>query len=305
MPCAPTCGRWPTLASPRREHIVDRKTFMEAELEASSQSRVGEKLTELTIRKVRAGSNRGPARRRCGLRACAALMPNNSHCMQLLTRGLDGLFVQVLLLLSPHSQSPPLPTPCQVIIMVLLVMFAMPVFDVSGEQAWLWLYGSVRKSNAVTWAGDVVAQRATISPEERRSQRSWLQVEARALSISGQRGAAAANHRSHAAPHSAATVGYYGGAPLLDNGGLDLLHIMYNGTRNPADPTFLAATNVGQNLSGQCVQRWCSCTARSACGAAICLGVRLQLPVGSCFWRSRRAATWKRRQAWAEAGARD
>ncbi|KAL4447395.1 hypothetical protein ABPG75_004614 [Micractinium tetrahymenae] len=91
-----------------RRHIIDRRTFIESELEASSQSRVGEKLTELTIRKV--------------------------------------------------------------IIMVLLVMFAMPVFDVS--------------------------------------------------------------------------VGYYGGAPLLDNGGLDLLHVMYNGTRNPADPTFLAVANL-------------------------------------------------------------
>lgn len=31
---------------------MDRRTFIESELEASSQSRVGEKLTELTIRKV-------------------------------------------------------------------------------------------------------------------------------------------------------------------------------------------------------------------------------------------------------------
>lgn len=36
----------------RRQYIIDRRTFFEAELEASSQSRVGEKLTELTIRKV-------------------------------------------------------------------------------------------------------------------------------------------------------------------------------------------------------------------------------------------------------------
>jgi hypothetical protein len=36
----------------RRQQIIDRETFFEEQLEISSQSRVGEKLTELTIRKV-------------------------------------------------------------------------------------------------------------------------------------------------------------------------------------------------------------------------------------------------------------
>ena len=40
---------------PRSEHIIDRRTFFEHELEAEQQSRVGQRLTELTIRKVRAG----------------------------------------------------------------------------------------------------------------------------------------------------------------------------------------------------------------------------------------------------------
>lgn len=39
-------------ASSCRDQIIDRRTFMEVELEAESQSRVGKKLTELTIRKV-------------------------------------------------------------------------------------------------------------------------------------------------------------------------------------------------------------------------------------------------------------
>ncbi len=44
-------------------------------------------------------------------------------------------------------------------------------------------------------------------------------------------------------PRCLVVVGYYGGAPLLDNAGLDLLHVVFNGSRNPADPAFLAATN--------------------------------------------------------------
>lgn len=51
------CAHWPDLrccfaASSCRDQIIDRRTFMEVELEAESQSRVGKKLTELTIRKV-------------------------------------------------------------------------------------------------------------------------------------------------------------------------------------------------------------------------------------------------------------
>lgn len=50
-PCSVCFAACPVPSAPR-QYIIDRRTFFEAELEASSQSRVGEKLTELTIRKV-------------------------------------------------------------------------------------------------------------------------------------------------------------------------------------------------------------------------------------------------------------
>ncbi|KAI7843293.1 hypothetical protein COHA_003125 [Chlorella ohadii] len=115
-----------------RDHIIDRRTFMEVELEAEGQSRVGKKLTELTIRKI--------------------------------------------------------------IIMVLLVMFAMPVFDVS--------------------------------------------------------------------------VGYYGGAPMLEEGGLQMLHDAYGaqgsvaGTAglgfNASVQTYVANTpyRLGRTWTGHLLQLW-------------------------------------------------
>lgn len=66
--CAPTCVR--------RDQIIDRRTFMEVELEAEGQSRVGKKLTELTIRKVRCV---GCRRRSCRLAAtCCARCSSSS-----------------------------------------------------------------------------------------------------------------------------------------------------------------------------------------------------------------------------------
>lgn len=79
----------------------------------------------------------------------------------------------------------------QVIIMVLLVMFAMPVFDVSG------------------------AARETIWHR-------WHHIRALPHPVSDR-----ALHRSR--PHPCA-VGYYGGAPMLQEGGLAMLHAGFTGS---------------------------------------------------------------------------
>lgn len=141
--------------SPRREHIIDRKAFMESELEASSQSRVGEKLTELTIRKVRplggasgAGQGLQPAHRHTEAGSPHALLGAKTVSMladtlqctlhvrtDLSAMGAGRSRTPIYSHTSTQAQPPTFPPypRGQVIIMVLLVMFAMPVFDVSGE----------------------------------------------------------------------------------------------------------------------------------------------------------------------------
>lgn len=112
----------------------------------------------------------------------------------------------------------------QVIVMVLLVMFAMPVFDVSGACA-LCCSWHCMGQRSVGWSGGWACPRGSSRTAGLHTMGGGVHGRRRLAAMGVSRPASCLQSLAHCCSHPlVGAVGYYGGAPMLEEGGLDILH---------------------------------------------------------------------------------